>query len=302
MASPTAPQRQPPPTLFPVPPSHNSSRTSLPSLLSPTSPAPTPAQSRVPLLRNLPSRNAPPTTSSAPNPPPPTTAAGGAPPATLPPAQRHQPHPARNRTSALWTEMQRTLSEVSHTATTPTHLFGPSHSSALSRLRASQIALAQAWARSEEATDDVSPADQPAITATTTTAAATPAAAATAPANPPPTSQNPSSPSSDSAPQTHPPSSPIDSTNDILLSRLRRTANDRFFQRVNSGMLDVVAMLEEVAVAMRDVERESRDIWSDDEDAAEDGGGSRGEAAATAGGIENDGTGVAMAEGSGPKS
>lgn len=55
---------------------------------------------------------------------------------------------------------------------------------------------------------------------------------------------------------------------DILLARRRREANDRYFDRVNQGVLDVVAKLEEVAQAMRTVERESKDIWSDSESVA----------------------------------
>ena len=52
---------------------------------------------------------------------------------------------------------------------------------------------------------------------------------------------------------------------DILLARRRREANDRYFQRVNQGVLDVVAKLEDVAVAMRAVEQESKDIWGESE-------------------------------------
>lgn len=52
---------------------------------------------------------------------------------------------------------------------------------------------------------------------------------------------------------------------DILLARERREANDRYFDRVKNGVLEVVAKLEEVAQAMRAVERESKDIWSDNE-------------------------------------
>jgi septum formation topological specificity factor MinE len=52
---------------------------------------------------------------------------------------------------------------------------------------------------------------------------------------------------------------------DIILARRRREANDRYFDRVNQGVLDVVAKLEEVSQAMRTVERESKDIWSDSE-------------------------------------
>jgi hypothetical protein len=51
---------------------------------------------------------------------------------------------------------------------------------------------------------------------------------------------------------------------DILLARKRREANDRYFQRVNQGVLDVVSKLEEVAIAMRAVEQESKELWGDD--------------------------------------
>ncbi|CAI4219696.1 unnamed protein product [Parascedosporium putredinis] len=48
---------------------------------------------------------------------------------------------------------------------------------------------------------------------------------------------------------------------DILLARKRREANDQYFQRVNQGVLDVVAKLGEVATAMKTLEQESREIW-----------------------------------------
>jgi septum formation topological specificity factor MinE len=54
---------------------------------------------------------------------------------------------------------------------------------------------------------------------------------------------------------------------DILLARNRREANDKYFQRVNEGVLDVVAKLEEVANAMKAVEQESRDIWGETDSA-----------------------------------
>lgn len=52
---------------------------------------------------------------------------------------------------------------------------------------------------------------------------------------------------------------------DIELSRKRREANDRYFQRVNTGVLEVVAKLEEVAKAMKGAEQESKEIWRDGE-------------------------------------
>jgi hypothetical protein len=55
---------------------------------------------------------------------------------------------------------------------------------------------------------------------------------------------------------------------DIVLGRKRREANDKYFQRVNEGVIDVVARLEDVAVAMRAVEQESQDAWNEDNIAA----------------------------------
>jgi hypothetical protein len=55
---------------------------------------------------------------------------------------------------------------------------------------------------------------------------------------------------------------------DILLARKRREANDRYFQRVSQGVLDVVAKLEEVAIAMRAVEQESKELWGDENESA----------------------------------
>ena len=48
---------------------------------------------------------------------------------------------------------------------------------------------------------------------------------------------------------------------DIMLARRRREANDRYFEQVNKGVVDVVGKLDVVAAAMRRVERESREIW-----------------------------------------
>ena len=57
---------------------------------------------------------------------------------------------------------------------------------------------------------------------------------------------------------------------DILLAKKRREANDRYFQKVNAGVLDVVAKLEEVAKAMKGVEMESREIWGEPNSASGD--------------------------------
>jgi len=54
-----------------------------------------------------------------------------------------------DRTDALWAEMQATLEEVELSASGGTRVFGPDHERKLADLRMAQIALAQAWARSE---------------------------------------------------------------------------------------------------------------------------------------------------------
>src|ERR1700761_2726476 len=70
-------------------------------------------------------------------------------------SRRQPPQPAKaeqesnEQTDALGAEMQNTLEEVELSATSGTHVFGPDHSKALEELRTAQIALAQAWAKSE---------------------------------------------------------------------------------------------------------------------------------------------------------
>lgn len=144
--------------------------------------------------------------------------------------------------------MQSALSEVELSAVSGEHVFGEKHSRALEDLRVKQLKLAQAWARSE--------ADDEVVDAKSTE------------------EQNPSSPkkgpstageTDDNATAEDVPYKNLDeeTEKDILLARDRREANDRYFDRVNNGVLDVVAKLEEVAQAMRVVHAESKDIWSE---------------------------------------
>lgn len=53
--------------------------------------------------------------------------------------------------------------------------------------------------------------------------------------------------------------------NDIEAAKLRREANDRYFYKIQKGVLDVVDKLEGVAQAMGKVERESREVWAGSE-------------------------------------
>jgi len=174
---------------------------------------------------------------------------------------------SNERTDAIWAEMQNTLEEVELSATSSTHVFAPAHSRALDELRAAQIALAKAWARSEADEEGQANEERAAaargqesglgLGATNILAAdraekmagvgaAAPAAGGAKPASERTQLEE-------------------DTEKDIELSRKRREANDRYFQRVNTGVLEVVAKLEEVAKAMKGVEQESKEIWRDGE-------------------------------------
>jgi hypothetical protein len=180
-----------------------------------------------------------------------------------------------DKTDALWAEMQSTLEEVELSATNGAHVFGPEHSKALEELRAAQIGLAQAWARSE-ADDAAESADRESkglgktaigggmlgsegksVLDTLGTDGGRGSTVASG-------SGRPGS-SGAAAPERMGSKLEEETEADILLARRRREANDRYFQRVNGGVLEVVTKLEEVALAMRAVEQESRDIWGETE-------------------------------------
>jgi hypothetical protein len=144
--------------------------------------------------------------------------------------------------------MQNTLAEVELSAANGAHVFGADHSRALEELRAKQLALAQAWARSEtEEVSESAKADGEGTTGGKTAGSGPSRAGST-------TSQD--DPRKEVEQRTE---------KDILLARKRREANDRYFDRVNGSVLDVVAKLEEVAEAMRAVERASKEIWTEGE-------------------------------------
>ncbi|KAL8941099.1 MAG: hypothetical protein Q9211_001964 [Gyalolechia sp. 1 TL-2023] len=130
-----------------------------------------------------------------------------------------------DRIDALWAEMQATLADVESNAFNSTHVFGAAHSAALDELREAQVQLAQAWARNGTESDDAA----------------------------------------EDAKETEKvegEDSEKTDEDDIQEARRRREANEKFFQRVREGVVDVVGKLETVAGAMGKVERESRDIWS----------------------------------------
>lgn len=256
------PNRDPPPVLFTTP-SQNASHASLEGTLTnvPTNQSPNlyPTTSRTSLVRQRSQRLPLRTNLDGPTETAPITSRAGKPPSE---GQRQAA-----RTDALWAEMQSTLEEVELSAVNTTHVFGPEHSRALEELRKTQIALAQAWARSEA--DDVveegrkgdleggtlgsegkSALDGAGMTATSGTDGGRSTV----------TSENHAGGGERMGSKLE-----EDTKADIVLARKRREANDRYFHRVNEGVLDVVAKLEEVASAMRSVEQESRDIWGDNE-------------------------------------
>jgi hypothetical protein len=202
---------------------------------------------------------------------------------------------ATDRTDALWAEMQATLEAVelsgaattsaATTATSSARVFGPDHERKLDELRAAQIALAQAWARSEaddaiettgagagegggggggvsEGRSVVSVAGGGGAAAGGGTGVG--GGKSTAGTG----SARPASSGLGMGGQERPGGGAVEEETevDILLARKRREANDRYFQRVNQGVLDVVSKLEEVAIAMREVELESKELWGDDND------------------------------------
>lgn len=265
---PKVPSRLPAPALFVGPPSHNASATSL--LLGPSADK----ISRVPLTRQRSllspdaKRPAPPTTSPSTYDGDPISLTSSNPNA---PFVRHQKQQnaaadaeASSRAEAIWAEMQNTLEEVElSTIKGPgMTVFGSEHSRALEDLRRAQINLAKAWARSEAEELDQSSEER-------RSAAGTNAADLL---NIPERHMEKlgagSAKTGHSSGGTFEKSKLEEETEkDIELSRKRREANDRYFEKVNRGVLEVVNKLEEVAKAMKTVESESKEIWSDNQSA-----------------------------------
>jgi hypothetical protein len=245
----TQSNRLPAPALFVGPPSHNASNTSLHEIRTP---AKTPLVRQRSLLSPESKRPLPPTTSNdadhisltSTNP-------------SAPFQRRQRAHSqaadaeASSRAEAIWAEMQNTLEEVELSAIKGPGMtvFGSEHSRALDELRKAQIELAKAWARSEE--DEQTPEQQKKLQDDKAT---------------------------DLVPKNlaHPRDGDgtgkgeklfdrikleEETEKDIELSRKRREENDKYFEKVNKGVQEVVVRLEEVAKAMRGVESESKEIW-----------------------------------------
>jgi len=160
---------------------------------------------------------------------------------------------ASSRTEAVWAEMQNTLEEVELSAIKGPGMsvFGSDHSHALDELRRAQIELAKAWARSEAEENEASGVQQKKTQDLTATDLASPALS--------------NNRDKTGAPKGDKMFDRIkleeETEKDIALSRRRREENDRYFEKVNKGVQEVVVRLEEVAKAMRGVENESKEIW-----------------------------------------
>ncbi|CCU78335.1 unnamed protein product [Blumeria hordei] len=171
------------------------------------------------------------------------------------------PAVAAQKSHEEWMDMQSVLKAVETCAEQGQQMFGREHELALEGLRSAQIELARAWARSEadEVIESVDHRSRPfsgkggnigsdGKTATTT---ATSGSAAR-----PLSSEGLTGVEGDVATEH-------ELEIDISSARKRREANDRYFKKVNDDVIDVVMKLEEVANAMRAMERENKVIWGD---------------------------------------
>jgi hypothetical protein len=186
---------------------------------------------------------------------------------------------AAERIDALWAQMQNTLEEVELSASGPgagTSRFGAGHAQALAELRDAQIALAQAWGRGAE--ED---ADAEAVARTTSRQGTElalgkgesgkkvdPSLPAGAPLSGPGAAagvgtEKRGRSGTVSSSKSERTALEEETEKDLGLARARREANDRYFQRVNASVKDVVAKLEDVARAMKGVELESKEIWGE---------------------------------------
>ncbi|KAJ9603460.1 hypothetical protein H2200_012238 [Cladophialophora chaetospira] len=268
----TTAHRLPPPALFQGPPSKNASHISLvlPTDRVPGAPPSAEADSGGQLRIPRPSRVPPASSFSGPssghNRSTPATAA----------ALTADDH----RAEQLWAEMQKTLADVELSAMNTSHVFGSSHLRALEDLRTAQLSLAQTWAKTEA--DETLEHDLDtigrnevnvgaALENNTSAVTGTPSTGRPGKSATPQTGSSPT-PAKDSGKDRKPSAFTNnkdleeETERDIQLARKRREANDRYFSQVNHGVLEVVSKLDEVAGAMRRVEREAREIWDESSD------------------------------------
>lgn len=177
----------------------------------------------------------------------------------------------RDRAETIWAEMQNTLEEVELNAAGGGNVFSREHARALEDLRRAQIALAQAWTRSE-ADDGASGETDEGLHS----------------GKPREDALGSSNLLGERQTDGHDGNKigrenissgrkgfvdgggdktqlEVETENDIMLARKRRQANDRYFEKVNKGVVDVVAKLQDVAQRMKAVEMESKEVWGDND-------------------------------------
>lgn len=255
-----APSRLPAPALFVGPPSHNASNA---SLLSPGIETKTPLIRQRSLLSPDSKRPLPPTTATELDGDQLSPISSNS---SAPFGRRQRQHSlaaeaeATSRAEAIWAEMQNTLEEVELSAVKGPgmQVFGSEHSRALDELRKAQIELAKAWARSE-AEEGAHMSDQQGKAQDMHAGDLLSQSALT---------RQRSNTQSKEEKLFDKNKLEEETEKDIELSRKRREENDRYFEKVNKGVQEVVVRLEEVAKAMRGVESESNEIWSHREDGA----------------------------------
>ncbi|CAO2658707.1 Nn.00g064300.m01.CDS01 [Neocucurbitaria sp. VM-36] len=262
----TQTNRLPAPALFVGPPSRNASNTSLlPSGTETRTPAKTPLVRQRSLLSPDSKRPLPPTTSSHYDGEHLNLTTSN----TSAPFQRRQRQQseaadaeASSRAEAIWAEMQNTLEEVELSAIKGPGMtvFGSEHSRALDELRRAQIELAKAWARSEAEENETSNGQQKKVQDISATNLAPQSGRARAGSN----AASKEDKLFDRIKLEE------ETEKDIELSRKRREENDRYFEKVNKGVQEVVVRLEDVAKAMRGVESESKEIWGHGSDVGVD--------------------------------
>ena len=171
---------------------------------------------------------------------------------------------ASSKAEAIWAEMQNTLEEVELSAIKGPGMtvFGSEHSRALEELRKAQIELAKAWAHSEDSESSEPQRNMSNIGSGSSLQSGT--------------SPRPRGDSSSKADKTFDRLKLEEETEkDIELSKKRREENDRYFEKVNKGVQEVVVKLEEVARAMKGVESESQEIWGHGDNASVENGSVR---------------------------
>ncbi|KAF2863312.1 hypothetical protein K470DRAFT_255001 [Piedraia hortae CBS 480.64] len=135
---------------------------------------------------------------------------------------------------AQWRNMRSTLNEVELTVQSSTHVFGQQHTAALDKLREAQIEIARAWGKDGKEKEKEQTERKGSVASTVLS--------------------NPSL------------ADELESSErDVRRATQRRKENREFFRNVQESVRDVVEKLDQVAVAMKGVEDESRWLWSGQE-------------------------------------